>query len=483
MFRLQSIVAGIRALFRKKEVEQEMDEELRGYLDAAVKEKMRLGMSQEQALRAARVEMGSMDAVKEEIRSAGWESKVETLWQDVRYGLRQLKRNPGFTVVVVITLALGIGANSTVFSVLNGFFLRALPVPEPERLVAFSNTSFSWADYMAFRDQAKSFASLSTSFGFPFTANLNSTRPPQHIYGGLVTANFLTTLGIKPALGRGFLPDEDQISSPKPVVMLSYQFRRTRFGGDPGILGNAIRLNNASYTVVGVMPSDLRTVDIGMAPDLWAPMATLPQLESLRPRPIPSRAPSREFWIFGRLKPGVSRQEAHAELNVINDRLHNAAGKKEKRPIALATAGVLPGELGKMFLGVSSVVMVIAGLVLLIACVNIANLLLARGTVAAKGNSHSTGDWRRPQACDPAIDDRKPHSCVSRRRRGIIFGVGRDQSGGESGPSAGPADRPRFCARPSSFAGDCGDRRLDQPHLGTRAVGSCHATRRELLLK
>ena len=126
---LRNLISGLRTLFRKKQVEKEMDEELRGYLDAAVKEKMRSGMNREQALRAARVEMGSVDAVKEEIRSAGWEATLETFWQDVRYGLRQLKRNPGFTVVVVITLALGIGANSTVFSVLNGLFLRALPVP------------------------------------------------------------------------------------------------------------------------------------------------------------------------------------------------------------------------------------------------------------------------------------------------------------------------------------------------------------------
>ena len=246
--------------------------------------------------------------------------------------------------------------------------------------MSFSDTNFSWADYVAYRDQAKSFASLSASYVFPFTANLNSTRPPQHIYGGLVTGNFLTTLGIKPALGRGFLPDEDQISSPKPVVMLSYQFWRTRFGGDPEIVGKAIRLNNASYTVVGVMPSDLRTVDIGIAPDLWAPMATLPQLDITEAQAHPFTTDEQGFWIFGRLKRGVSRQEAQAEVNVINDRLRQAAGKKGKRPIALATARRFPGELGKMFLGVSAVVMVIAGLVLLIACVNIANLLLARGT-------------------------------------------------------------------------------------------------------
>jgi predicted permease len=377
---LRNLTSGLRALLRKKQVEDEMDEELRSYLDAAVKDKMRLGMSYEQVLRAARVDMGSVEAVKEEIRSAGWEAALETLWQDVRYGLRQLKRNPGFTAVVVITLALGIGANSAVLSILNGLFLRALPVPQSARVLSFSDTNFSWGDYVTYRDQAKSFASLSTNYAFPFTANLNSTRPPQHIYGGLVTGNFLTTLGTNPALGRGFLPDEDQISSPKPVVMLSYQFWRTRFGGDRRIPGKAIRLNNASYTVVGVMPSDLRTVDIGIAPDIWAPMATLPQLDIPEAQAHPFTSGEQGFWIFGRLKPGVSRQEALAEVNVINDRLRQAAGKKEKRPIALATAGVLPGELGKMFLGVSSVVMVIAGLVLLIACVNIANLLLARAT-------------------------------------------------------------------------------------------------------
>jgi predicted permease len=361
-------------------MEQEMDEELRGYLDAAAKDKIRSGMNHEEALRAARVEMGSVEAVKDEIRSAGWESSVESLWQDVRYGFRQLKRNPGFTVVVVITLSLGIGANSAVFSILNGLFLRALPVPEPERVVAFAGGSLPYQDYLAFRDQAKSFESLSTSHIFPFAANLNSTRPPQHIYGGLVAGNFLTTLGIKPALGRGFLPDEDQFSSPKAVVILSYQLWRTRLGGDPGILGKAIRLNNASYTVVGVMPRDLRTVDIGIAPDLWAPMATLPQLDITEApyHPFPQEY---SFGVFGRLKRGVSRREAQAEVNVINDRLRQAAGVKGKRFTALETAGVLPGELGKMFLGVSAVVMVIAGLVLLIACVNIANLLLARGTL------------------------------------------------------------------------------------------------------
>ena len=374
-------LAKLGALFRRRTPVDDLEEEIRSHLAMEEQENLESGMPPDEAHYAALRRFGNVTLAQERSREMwGWHS-VETLWQDVRYGLRQLRRSPGFTAVAVLTLALGIGANTAVFSVLNGLFLRALPVPEPERLVTFSDTNFSWADYVAWRDEGKSFASLSASYAFPFTANLNSTRPPQHIYGGLVTGNFLTTLGIKPVLGRGFLPDEDQISSPKAVVILSYQFWRTRFGGDPEILGKTIRLNNARYTVVGVMPSDLRTVDIGVAPDLWAPMATMPQLDIPEAQAHPFTNPDEEgFWIFGRLKRGVPRREAQAEVNVIYDRLRQAAGKKEKRLVALETAGVLPGEFGRMFLGVSSVVMVVAGLVLLIACVNIANLLLARGT-------------------------------------------------------------------------------------------------------
>jgi ABC-type antimicrobial peptide transport system permease subunit len=286
-------------------------------------------------------------------------------------------------------------------------------------------------------------------------------------------------LGVKPALGRGFLSDEDQISSPKAVVILSYQFWRTRFGGDPEILGKAIRLNNASYTVVGVMPSDLRTVDIGIAPDIWAPMATLPQLDIPEAQVHPFTAAEQGFWIFGRLKPGVPRREAQAEVNVINDRLHNAAGKKEKRPIALATAGVLPGVLGKMFLGVSSVVMVIAGLVLLIACVNIANLLLARGTAR-----------RREIAIRLAIGAGRGRVIRQLMIGNLILAFLGAAAGlllalaatnAVARMSAAPADRPRFYPRPASSAGDCGNRRPDQPHVRTRALGSHHATGRELL--
>ena len=377
---LRELGRRVLMLVRRRRFDTDLEEEMSLHRELREQEQIERGLSSTEARYAAQRRFGNDLLLREASRDTwGW-VWIETVWQDFRYSVRQLRKNPGFTAVIVITLALGIGANSAVFSVVNSLFLRALPVPERDRLVSFSDTNFSWTDYLAYRDEAKSFESLSASYAFPFTANLNSTRPPQHIYGGLVTGNFLITLGIRPALGRGFLPDEDQISSPKAVVILSYRFWRSRFGGDPQILGKAIRLDNANYTVVGVMPSELRTVDFGVAPDLWAPMAALPQLDAPEAESHAFSSDEQGFWIFGRLKRGISRRAAQAEVNLIHDRLRQAAGEKDIRPIALASAGVLPGGFGRLFLGVSAVVVFVAAFVLLIACVNIANLLLARGT-------------------------------------------------------------------------------------------------------
>src|SRR5579862_76877 len=185
---MKNITAGLRTLFRKKQVEQEMDEELRGYLDAAVQDKMRLGMSKEEALRAARVEMGSVDSVKEEIRSAGWESRLEAFWQDVRYGLRQLKRNPGFTIVAVLTLALGIGANTAIFSVVNAVLLRPLPYRDPSRLAVIWTDNVkqnlhqertSYPNFEDWRKQSRAFEDM--AFSSAFTVNLTAGDEPERV--------------------------------------------------------------------------------------------------------------------------------------------------------------------------------------------------------------------------------------------------------------------------------------------------------------
>jgi len=220
MLRLRSIVAGLRALFRKQQVEREMDEELRGYLDAAVKEKMRSGMSHEQALRAARVEMGSLEAVKEEIRGAGWESKIETFWKDLRYGLRMLRKNPGFAAVAVLTLALGIGVNTIIFSVVDGFFLRPLPAKDPHQLVwvyAMRQGKLiqaSYPDYLDLRQQDAAFSGIIALSRH--VALLNTAGETELVKADLVSENYFSVLGINATLGRTFVTGENWESHKDP---------------------------------------------------------------------------------------------------------------------------------------------------------------------------------------------------------------------------------------------------------------------------
>ena len=369
MFRIQSVVGGMRALFRKKQVEQEMDEELRGYLDAASKDKMRSGMSQEQALRAARVEMGSLDAVKEEIRSAGWESSVETTWQDMRFGLRVLRRNPGFTAVAALTLALGIGGTAVVFSLLDAVLLRPLPYPHSQRLFRLfplegeRKRGVEQATYPDFRDwqrQTRTFESLAAYQGE--SLNLTGTAEPERLEGSTITPGFFATLGVSPVLGRDFRSDD-----PESVTILSYALWQRRFGSDSGIIGKPIHLEGRLYTVVGVLPPQVRFRGLP-----WA----VPVSEIFVPV-IPN--PARNWHnvrILGRLAPGVSKEQALAEMNGIAAHLARAYPESQARGIALEPLAQY------VVSDASQTTWVLFGavaFVLLIACVNVANLLLSQG--------------------------------------------------------------------------------------------------------
>jgi len=369
MFRLQSMVAGIRALFRKKQVEQEMDEELHGYLDAAVKDKMRSGMSQEQALRAARVEMGSVEAVKEEIRSAGWESTVETIWQDLRFGLRVLRKNPGFTAVAALTLALGIGGTVVVFSLLDAVLLRPLPYAQPDRLFRVftlegkRKSAMEASSYPDFRDwqrQSRTFEAMA-AYEEQFL-NLTGTAEPERLEGAAITPGFFATLGIRPVLGREFTGDDDE-----HVAMLSFELWKRRFGSDGGIIGKSIHLEGRSYTVVGVLPPQLRFRPYpawGSPSDVFVPV-------------VPN--PGRNWFylrVLGRLAPGVSEQQALAEMNGISARLAQAYHEPERGGIKLEPlAQYIVSDAGQT----AWVLFGAVAFVLLIACANVANLLLSQG--------------------------------------------------------------------------------------------------------
>src|SRR6266853_4989533 len=208
---LRSLSDGLRSLFRKERVEGELDEELRDFLEMATDEKMKQGMSREDALRAVRLERGSLQVTKEVVRSAGWESFVDTSWQDLRFAARTLRKSPGFTAVAVLTLALGIGANTAIFSVVNALVLRPLPVERPKDLAFLENAHYgpsqSFPNYKDLRDRNQTFAGL---IGYRMAPiELETDRGAERIWGYLATGNYFNTLGVQPAVGRVFNQNDD----------------------------------------------------------------------------------------------------------------------------------------------------------------------------------------------------------------------------------------------------------------------------------
>jgi len=354
--------------FRRSRFERELDEEMRFHLEMKAQE---LG----DAYRARRA-FGNPMWLREVSRDMWSWTSVERLVQDLRYGLRVLRRNPGFTAVVVVTLALGIGANTTVFSLFNAILLRELPVKEPHRLVNLGPShSFSYPDYLDFRDQSQAFEGLCAYY--PATASLSGEGTPERVQGEVVTASYFSVMGVQPKLGRAFLSAEDQ--APAAVVILSHGVWVRRFGADPGTVGRTVRINSDTYTVVGIAPAGFQGARRGLAADFWVPM---PMAARIMPwaaeAKLLSSRDQRGFLIHGRLKPGVTREQALAQVNLISDRIQRLSGLRRRIPVYLETAGKLPGRAGEQFVSWTGILMVVVGLLLLIACANVANLLLAR---------------------------------------------------------------------------------------------------------
>jgi putative ABC transport system permease protein len=374
---IRKLIMGLRALFRKKQVEQDMDEELHGYLDAAAKDKMRTGMIQEQAARAARVEMGSMDAVKEEIRSAGWESTLETLWRDIRYSLRQIIRNPGFTVVAALTLALGIGANTAIFTAANDFLLRPLPFSHSDRVVlvkwyAPKLERSGWIDPPTFKnwqEQNQVFTEIAAwSQGSGFF-NLTGPEGPERIPAMQVTAAFFRVLGVGPVLGRTFSAEEDRPGGNR-VALISHALWQSRFGGNPGIVGKTLILDGKDYNIIGVLPAGFR---FSTTPeDVWTPIA-----ENLN-----EGRGGFYFNVIAWPKPGVTPAQAQANMESICAGL-SAQFPEHYRDMKVVVESVRDRYAQNLRPALLAL-LAAAALVLLIACANLANLLLARSTARYK---------------------------------------------------------------------------------------------------
>ena len=329
---------------------------------------------------------------------------METLWQDVKYGIRMLAKNRGFTIVAVLTLALGIGLNAAIFSVVNAVLFRPLPVQAPEQLAGvynlephefISHTPMAYPDYRDLSDSARSFDGL---MGYALTPlALERGDESEFVFGETVTGNYFTTLGVKPHLGRLFTQDDDLQRGAHPVAVLSYTAWQRRFGGDADIVGREIRLNGHAFTVVGVAELKFAGLLRGIAPELWVPMAMRTALhapptvnvedKTVQGLDILDNRGRRWMWVMGRLKPGVSVAQADAEVKSIGKRLAEVHPDTNKeRVVGLLPASdvkILPG-VDKVLYGTSFVLMGVVGLVLLVASANVANMLLARATARRK---------------------------------------------------------------------------------------------------
>src|SRR6266705_2962523 len=398
---LRNISSGLRSLFRKERVGRELDEELNSFLEMAAEEKMKEGMNRKDALRAVRLERGNLEVTKEVVRTAGWEFLVETLWQDLRFAARMLRKSPGLTVVAVLTLALGIGANTAVFTVINAVMLRALPVQHPEQLVTVGNPSrvhswgtgtprtdvFSYPLYRELRENNQVFSSLLAS------SNLGNLRiamngGPETASGRLVTENYFETLGVEALLGRTFTADDGPTPGSDPVLVISYGYWRRRFSADPSVIGRKMRLNNYPFTIIGVAPPGFFGEVVGDRPDLWAPMMMQPQL--LPGRNLLESVNDATLLLIGRLKPGMTIEQARTNVNEVARQaltvtLNARMSSDDRKAIqnAKIAVEVSPGSRGlsKLRQQFSNPLLLLLGmvaLVLLVACVNVANLMLAR---------------------------------------------------------------------------------------------------------
>jgi predicted permease len=323
---------------------------------------------------------------------------MTTLLQDFRYGVRLLARTPGFTLAAVLSLALGIGANTTIFTIINAVLLNPLPVADPAQLVSVWTTDArnrgplaaflqtSPLNYRDYRDKNRVFSGLAAHQFVPLNLS-GGTGEPQQVFGEIVTGNYFDVLGARPLAGRGFLPDEDATPGAKLVCVLGYGTWQKRFGGETSILGRTITLNGNAFTVVGVMPKGFKGTNAIGAPALWVPYMTYPQTTTGFLREGMDSRRALLFNLTGRLKPGVTIQQAAANLKTIATQLEKEYPNDNKGrnvtllPIAQST---LNPAFRNIIVMAGQLLMVIVALVLLIACANVANLLLARAAVRQK---------------------------------------------------------------------------------------------------
>lgn len=411
---IRSLMTGVTALFHKQQRNEEMNEELRNFEQASADEKMRRGMSQSEATRAARVEMGSRESVKHKVNASLWESFAESIWQDIRVSFRSLAKSPAFTAVAILSLALGIGGNTAIFTLIHQVLLRNLPVRNPQQLVTFGNSEgggilggidlgsyamFPW--YFARQLEANpgpfqsiaAYLSFSQKVSVHLPANGKDSSNAIIAPANLVSGNYFGTIGAQPLLGRAITPSDDATPGSGAVVVVSYHFWQQSLSADPTVLGKTININSTPFTIIGIMPEAFHGIKLELEPtELWTPIT----MQAVIQQGTPLLTPQNGLYflhLFARLSPEAATNKAALAQSQtwLDQQVRTGIRANEGTPISPARQQEIDRVTVPLISaanGVSSlrsqygdslrILMAVVALVLLIACANLANFLLAR---------------------------------------------------------------------------------------------------------
>jgi putative ABC transport system permease protein len=374
---LRNLSVRLSSLFRRERLERELDTELRYHIDMLVEQNIARGMSADDARREAQRVFGTVAAVKDDVRDSWLSRFVEVAAQDIRYGLRSLRRNPGFALVIIVTMALGIGANTAIFSVVNGVLLRPLPYRDGDKLVVLhhgqgdpvtNDIGFSPKEMDDYR-QARSLSGVVEFHNMFF--NLLGREEPERLSTGVVSANYFDVLGVKPLYGRTFVAGDDAPGAPA-VLVLSHKYWKRSFDGDPSVVGKVFRMNDRPHTVIGVMPA---VPQYPLEVDVYMPSSACPFRSA--PTLIANRR-GRMLTAFARVRPEVTLSKSQADVDLVAAQMQTAY--KDFYPATGFKAAAVPlkDDLTRGFTSTLWILLGTAGFVLLIVCASIANLLLAR---------------------------------------------------------------------------------------------------------
>jgi macrolide transport system ATP-binding/permease protein len=372
----------IRKLNRRR-AEHELEEEIHTHLEMEAQEKIEAGLSPEEARYAARRAFGSAALAKEDSRAMWGFGALEIFWMDLRFAFRRLINSWGFTLIAVLSLALGIGANTAIFSLVNTVLLRPMPVENPERLVALNFASeksnniyplFSYLNYRDLRDRNNVLDGLLAYRMAPVSLSHDGIN--ERAWGYVASGNYFDVLGVKPALGRLLTPEDDKSEGAHPVMVISHECWQRRFAGDPNVVGRSVLVNARSFLIIGVAPRGFHGTEIAYKAEMWFPIMMLGEIVKWG-NDLWERG-GQSYMVQGRLKPGVNMVQAEASLKAVMAQLAREYPENDGTTTLLSPPGLFGLYIRGPVLSYTGVLMIAAGLVLLLACLNLANLLLAR---------------------------------------------------------------------------------------------------------